>query len=100
MIMAGTSEIYKIVKEKTIKVPAKQMILSDYSFTVDVSQDDAVLLKKMRQCDSIKTYATCQRGIELSKKGLIMQCPKCGKWFPVPRKKKESTTCPHCNSNV
>lgn len=100
MIMAGTSEIYKIVKEKTIKVPAKQMILSDYIFTVDVSQDDAALLKKMRQCDSIKTYATCQRGIELSKKGLIMQCSECGKWFPVPRKKKESTTCPHCNSNV
>ncbi|WP_371805634.1 Eco57I restriction-modification methylase domain-containing protein [Candidatus Lokiarchaeum ossiferum] len=37
------------------------------------------------------------RGVELSKKGEIMQCPKCDKWMPYSKKRK---ICSHCNSEL
>lgn len=99
-ILAGKADINTIIRERSIEVPIKQMISSNYSFNVDVSSDDAPILQKLRKNDIIKMYASCQRGIELSKKGVVLQCTQCGKWFPFPRKKKEITKCPHCKSNV
>ena len=99
-ILSGESNIYTIVRKKAIKVPAKQMIAADFSFIVDVSQVDLQIIKKLKKYDTIKTYTSCQRGVELSKKGIVIQCPKCRKWFPMPRNKKGVTTCPHCKSDV
>lgn len=99
-ILSGEVDIYTLVKKKAIKVPAKQMITADYSFTIDINREDVLILRKLKRNDTIKTYASCQRGVELSKKGIIIQCSHCGKWFPMPRKKKESTICPHCTTEV
>ena len=99
-ILSGVLDIYHVVKDKSKKVPAKQMISSNYCFIVDVSESDATILQKLRKCDTFNYYTSCQRGIELSKKGVVIQCSHCGKWFPVPRKKEDSSFCPHCNSNV
>ena len=99
-ILSGTSNIYKIVKERAIKVPVKQMIAADFSFTIDLSQADIPIIDKLKTYDTIKKYTSCQRGVELSKKGTVLQCPKCGAWFPKPRNKKEGATCPHCKADV
>lgn len=99
-ILSGKTDIYDLIKKKSIKVPAKQMIASDYNFTVDISKIDLPIIQKINKCDTIDTYTSCQRGVELSKKGVVLKCHKCGEWFPMPRNKKESTTCPHCNNNV
>lgn len=99
-ILAGKADINTIIRERAIIVPSKQMISSSYSFNVDVSSNDIPILQKLRENDIIKMYTSCQRGIELSKKGVVLQCTQCGRWFPFPRKKKEVTICPHCKSNV
>lgn len=99
-ILSGKADIYTIVKEKSIKVPAKQMIASGFSFIVDVGQEDLPILNKLKKYDTIKTYTSCQRGVELSKKGGVLQCPKCDNWFPMPRSKKLVTICPHCKADV
>lgn len=99
-IISGKSNIYTVVKEKAIKVPVKQMVDADFSFTVDVSQVDLPIINKLKANDTIKKYTSCQRGVELSKKGIIIQCQKCGEWFPKPRNKKKNTTCPHCKADV
>ena len=92
-ILSGKADIYTIVKEKSIKVPAKQMIASGFSFIVDVGQEDLPILNKLKKYDTIEVYTSCQRGVELSKKGDVLQCPKCGNWFPMPRSKKIVTIC-------
>ena len=99
-ILSGETDIHNLVKSKSIKVSAKQMIASDFSFTVDVSQIDLPIIQKLKKCDTVDTYTSCQRGVELSKKGVVIQCPKCGEWFPMPRNKKETTTCPHCKADT
>ena len=99
-ILSGEADIYAVVKKKSIKVPAKQMIASGFSFIVDVGQEDLPILNKLKKYDTIKTYTSCKRGVELSKKGDILQCPKCGNWFPMPRNKKLVTICPHCKTDV
>ncbi|MGI6794880.1 TaqI-like C-terminal specificity domain-containing protein, partial [Bacteroides sp. KG68] len=67
---------------------------------VDVGQEDFPILNKLKKYDTIKTYTSCQRGVELSKKGGVLQCPKCENWFPMPRSKKRVTICPHCKADV
>ncbi len=99
-IMSGEADIYTIVMKKAIKVPAKQMIASGFSFIVDVGQEDLSILNKLNKYDTIKLHTSCKRGVELSKKGDVLQCPKCGKWFPMPRNKKIATTCSHCKADV
>ncbi|MGI6863647.1 N-6 DNA methylase [Bacteroides sp. KG156] len=99
-ILSGEADIYTVVKKKSIKVPAKQMISSGFSFIVDVGQEDFPILNKLKKYDTIKTYTSCQRGVELSKKGGVLQCPKCENWFPMPRSKKRVTICPHCKADV
>ena len=99
-ILSGEADIYTVVREKAIKVPVKQMITTDYSFTVDVSHADLPIIQKLNKCDIVGTYTSCQRGVELSKKGIVLQCPECDKWFPLPRSKKKITTCPHCKADI
>ena len=99
-ILSGDADIYTIIKKKSVKVPVKQMITSGFIFIVDVGQEDLPILNKLNKYDTIKTHTSCQRGVELSKKGGVLQCPRCGNWFPMPRNKKTVTTCPHCKADV
>lgn len=99
-ILSGKADIYTLVRKMAIKIPVRQMIATDFSFTIDVSQVDLHIIKKLKAYDTIKTYTSCQRGVELSKKGIVIQCPKCGEWFPKPNNKKEGVTCPHCKADV
>ena len=74
-ILSGKADIYTVVRKKAIQVPAMQMITTDYSFTVDVSKVDLPIIQKLNKCDTVSTYTSCQRGVELSKKGVVIQCP-------------------------
>lgn len=100
IILSGEVDIYTLISRKNIKVSAQQMISANYSFTVDVNREDVLILNKLKKNGIIKEFTSCQRGVELSKKGFIIQCPYCDKWFPMPRGKKESTICPHCYREV
>ena len=99
-VLSGDADIYTIVKGRAIKVPAKQMITANYSFTVDANQEDMPVLQKLKRCNTVKAFTSCQRGVELSKKGVVLKCPQCQEWFPAPRNKKETTFCPHCKTEV
>jgi len=99
-ILSGESSIYNIVKKRSIKVPVKRMFSSDYSFTVDVSADDIPILSKLRKYDTLSSFISCKRGVELSKRGYVLQCLNCMKWFPEPRRASSLTKCPHCGCDV
>ncbi|MEJ3720381.1 TaqI-like C-terminal specificity domain-containing protein [Paenibacillus polymyxa] len=70
---------------------------SEFRFDIDVKESDFEIVLKMEE--GIINWATILesgRGVELSKKGNIIQCSSCHLWQPAPRTKIESVKCTHC----
>lgn len=69
-----------------------------YKFLTDIKEQDINIIRKIKCGINIKDVANSQRGIELSKRGNIVKCPECGKWFPEPNKRisHDIARCPYC----
>lgn len=75
----------------------------DYKFLIDLNNRDITLLnylnvefsklKSLNKKYGIKILLS--RGVELSKTGKVIFCPKCRKYFPLP---KSTLTCNGCNA--
>lgn len=93
--------IKQAVDKCAIKITQKAMIADGYKFLTDVRSTDNRLLNILHQSSKIGDIAKSHRGIELSKKGIVLKCVSCGKWFPKPRgHNKEVVKCPHCESLI
>lgn len=99
LVLADKMSLSKAVSQCTNTVPATLMLNFNYSFLTDVSSVDIELLLKFQKCSKVGIVTNSQRGVELSKKGNVLKCLKCGKWFPKP-KNKEIIKCPHCKTMV
>ncbi len=62
---------------------------SEKEFDIFASDEDANILEAInsRAMDWDETTVSA-RGVELSKNGLVMACPHCGTWHPIPEKQK------------
>ena len=99
-ILSGDLDVYRLIKEKSTKITNRQMILSNYSFIVDISSEDMPLLTKLESNDALGNYVFCQRGVELSKNGYVLQCAHCKQHFPKPKEKLGHVQCPHCKKTM
>lgn len=100
-VLGNTITIKQAVDRCATKIPQKAMIAEEHKFLTDVRSTDNELLSLLYQSSKIGDVAQSNRGIELSKKGVILKCDFCGKWFPKPRGHKEKVaTCPHCKSKI
>lgn len=83
------------VEQATLhQVPQRRFSENDnYVFDIDLKTDEQVTFDKI-QINSLplKTYVKNTRGAEISKKGIVIQCPNCSKWMPFPKSKR-----PKCN---
>lgn len=83
--------------EKTLshKVEQERFLQNDnYAFDIDLKASESNIITLVeKRSQSLSLFVSNTRGIELSKKGLVCECPKCKKWFPQPEK---ITRCPHC----
>lgn len=96
-ILCGRNNLIKSIKEIEHSVPANSMIEAGYNFLTDVEQRDMKLVNKLFHLEKLGDFVEAHRGIELSKKGNVLFCPQCKKWFPKPRKKDmEFVSCPNC----
>jgi len=57
------------------------------------------LYTDQKEVCNLGTLVKNGRGVEIGKKGKIVQCPKCERWSPPPRKKRECRTI-NCNYNL
>ncbi|WP_323591846.1 N-6 DNA methylase [Aliarcobacter butzleri] len=64
-------------------------INSNYLFDIDVKDED-IVYKKIEQINSMKieNYCLTGRGIEISKYGKLLECPKCNFSYSIPLKPK------------
>ena len=98
-ILTHKLELSTAVRQFVNVVPVRLMLDSNFSFLTDVSSVDVELLSKLRLCSKIGEVTDSQRGVELSKKGVVIKCKKCGKWFPEP-KMINAIKCPHCKKQL
>lgn len=68
-----------------------------FIFDIDISKDEEKLISKLSNKKSIMSdYLNSYRGVELSKKGIVIQCGYCNKWMPAPKKK----LCQNCGTEL
>lgn len=64
----------------------------ELAFDIFASDDDASIMRAIDQNALDWSEVTLTgRGVELSKSGNIMACPRCGTWRPIPQKQKNGT---------
>lgn len=99
-VLINNADILEIVKSTECKISSKLMVDSGYLFLTDIKKTDLNLMDYLSHCPTIKQFTTSQRGVELSKKGMVAQCPKCNRWFPEPKGKTDANVkCPHCKES-
>lgn len=73
------------------------MVDNNYAFFTDITTNDSDLIHFLNNCQKVGDVTSSQRGVELSKKGIILKCPICQKWLPEPKGKEDKDVkCPHC----
>ncbi len=71
-------------------------IESNFSLSIDITHTDIDIINHFNSLPRIGDYLISHRGVELSKKGKIIQCPLCKKWMPQPKGNIQEVVCKHC----
>ena len=101
LIISNQKSLYDIYKHKISKVSSKLMIDANYSFLTNIQPLDFSIAEILNKCPTVGEFVTSQRGIELSKKGRVVQCNHCGKWLPEPKGDIDAIIkCPHCKTKL
>lgn len=71
----------------------------NYLFNIDINSDlESTYNKILTQNNTLYDYLNGSRGVELSKKGNVIQCTECHRWLPCPN--KVIVDCMHCKSSI
>lgn len=99
-VMRNEISLQEAVASSLNKVSVKYMT-ADFEFLTEIKDADINISKMLQKCPKIKDYTTSHRGVELSKKGIVLRCPNCKKWFPEPKNKNSVLVkCPHCKNLI
>jgi len=82
------------------KVPQSRFYKNDeYVFDIDLKTGEQKTFDKIKKNSlPVKNFVKNTRGAEISKKGIVCQCPKCEHWMPYPKSKQPR--CNYCNAAV
>ncbi len=98
MIIKKEVELIEIDKQfKHVVMQSRFADNRNFEFDIDLKLDDISTFKKIEKNPPLKRLITNTRGAEISKKGIVCQCPKCNNWMPYPRAKVP--TCAHCGNS-
>jgi len=97
-VISNELALEEVEKELLHKVPQNRFYENDNCvFDIDLKTDERKTFNKI-QNNSIKLqqYVSNTRGAEISKKGIVCQCPSCRYWMPYPKAKHPK--CSNCKS--
>jgi len=98
MIIKNEVELIEIDKKfKHVVLQSRFVGNRNFEFDIDLKLDDLSTFNKIEKSPPLKRLVTITRGAEISKKGVVCQCPKCNNWMPYPRAKVP--TCIHCGTS-
>lgn len=98
LVLTGQNSFAEIEKRVAHSVEQSRFRENkNYLFNIDLPNEHAPLYSKIVSAESsVSQYLSSARGIELSKKGAVLQCNSCSKWLPFPS--RTSFKCPHCKT--
>lgn len=98
MIISNEMTLEEVEKELLHSVPQSRFLKNaNCVFDIDLKTNEQKTFDKIQSNSlPVKTYIRNTRGAEISKKGIVCQCPKCNHWMPYPKSKQPK--CNNCNS--
>ncbi|MBY9078945.1 TaqI-like C-terminal specificity domain-containing protein [Paenibacillus sp. CGMCC 1.18879] len=99
-IFSGKRTIDQAQSELTHTIPQRRFLDDiENRFDIDAKDEDMELLRKMEKGNLVwSEVMDSGRGVELSKKGIIIKCSNCKLWQPIPRKIENTVQCSHCGT--
>ena len=96
-VISNELSLEEVEKELLHKVPQSRFRENDNCvFDIDLKTVEQKTYDKIQVNSlSLKTYVNNTRGAEISKKGVVCQCPNCKHWMPYP--KSNQPKCNNCN---
>lgn len=98
-ILANNLSIHSIEANYSHICEQDYFINNNYNFIIDIASDDVKLMKHLEAFPKLKSCLKSTRGVELSKKGNVIQCPHCNLWQPYPSTKNLTAQCMHCKES-
>lgn len=97
-VLANEISLNRAEEELSHKIPQERFVKNDsYIFDIDSMLSEKDTLQKFEENTlQLKDFIRSTRGAEISKKGIVCQCPKCTNWFPYPKIKQFK--CTHCGN--
>ena len=94
-IIANKLSLEDVEKELMHKVPQNRFLKNDNCiFNIDLKTDEQKTFDKIQNNSlPFKQIVDNTRGAEISKKGVVCQCPNCKQWMPYPKSRQ-----PKCNN--
>ncbi len=96
-VIASKLSLEDVERELLHKVPQSRFSENDNCvFDIDLKADEQKTFDKIQKNSlPVKHFVKNTRGAEISKKGIVCQCPKCNHWMPYPKSKEPK--CNNCN---
>lgn len=94
-VISNELALEEVEKELLHKVPQSRFFENDNCiFDIDLKTDEQKTFDKIQQNSLVlQQFVKNTRGAEISKKGIVCQCPNCKYWMPYPKAKQ-----PKCSS--
>ncbi len=97
-IISGETSLIEIFDKKSHQILQSEVI-NDKTDTLNIFVDNnnKAVFRQISSMPTLGDYVEICRGVELSKKGHVIQCPHCKKWQPLPRSKRKEAICNSCS---
>ncbi|MEZ4885131.1 MAG: N-6 DNA methylase [Chitinophagales bacterium] len=97
-VLINELSLEEVEKDFLHQVPQSRFRENEnYLFDIDLKIIEETIFNKIeKESSPLKTYIKSTRGAEISKKGIVYQCPNCNLWMPYPKSKIPK--CSNCKS--
>lgn len=97
-VISNELSLEEVERQFMHKVPQSRFFENDNCvFDIDLKTDEQKTFDKIQKSRLlVKQFVKNTRGAEISKKGVVCQCPQCQHWMPYPKLKQPK--CNNCNT--
>ena len=99
-VISNELALEEVEKELLHKVPQSRFYENDNCvFDIDLKTDEQRTFDKIQNNSVVvQRFVKNTRGAEISKKGIVCQCPNCNQWMPYPKAKQPK--CSNCKTKL
>lgn len=98
-VLKNSKSLSDVLEKDGHYVRSKRFVKDNFiHFDIDLRENESKIIEKIEKSGFVtQDFVTNSRGAEISKKGMVCQCPNCSKWMPLP--KSDNPICQHCSKS-